>query len=118
MEMAAPFELKNINIATISILTIDAAGDKVPPISGDVFSVVSSDPTKMTAAMGVDATGNPAIVLTPLVRLAPGLTATVSDTSALTSDVQIVDIVNDVTPAAVSLDLASATFATQPMPAA
>lgn len=113
----ANFELKNINIATIPVLTVDSAGDKVPAIAGDIFSVVSSDPTKMTAVMGVDGTGAPAIVLTPMVKLAPGLTATVTDTDNLTSDVQIVDIVSDLTPAAVSLDLAGATFTVQPAPA-
>lgn len=111
------FELKCDTIATITITTVDVEGDIVAAPSGDVFSVSSSDATKLTAAIGTDASGHAAVVLTPLVRAATGLSITVSDTAKLTSDVQVIDIVADLTPSAIGLDLANATTVSQPVPA-
>lgn len=112
------FEIKNTTIATIKILTVDAAGDVVPALSGDVFTVASSDPAKLKVDMILDPSGSPAIVMTPMVKDVKGLIVTVSDSDHLTSDVQTVDIVADMTPAAVSLDLSGATFTPQPVPLA
>lgn len=110
------FELLNDQIVTITIKTTNSAGATEPAPAGDVFSVVSSNPTSLGAAMGTDAAGNPAVVLTPLVQASPGLSITVSDSAGLAQDVQIVDIVQDLTPTNVVLDLAAATHVSQPVP--
>jgi hypothetical protein len=114
----ANYELANDTVATIGIMTTDANGDVVPMPAGDVFTVVSSNPASLTAAIGATAAGGPAVVLTPLVKVSPGLTVTVSDSKGLPQDVQIVDIVNDVTPRNVVLDLAGAATVAQPVPTA
>jgi hypothetical protein len=115
------FEIPNNTAPAIAIHTVDAPGDVVPAPSGDVFSAVSSDPTKMTAAIGTmpsgPMTGKVALILTPLVKLASGLTVTVTDTAALTLVVQTVDIVADLTPKAISLDIVDAVFTPQAVPA-
>jgi hypothetical protein len=112
------FQLANDTIATIPILALDAAGAAVPAPTSDTFSVVSSDPTSLGASIGTDASGSPAVVLTPLVQVSPGLTITVSDSAGLTSDAQVVDIVADLAPKAISLDTADATTTTQAAPTA
>lgn len=110
------YELSNDTVATIPILTTDSSGTVVPMPAGDVFTVASSNAASLTAAIGATAAGGPAVVLTPLVVASPGLTVTVTDSSGLVQDVQIVDIVADVKPANVILDLANATTTTQPVP--
>lgn len=109
-------ELKNDTTLTITILTRDAAGATVPAPSGDTFTVASSNPASLGAAIGTDKNGAPAVVLTPLVQASPGLTVTVSDSSGLTQDVETFDIVQDLTPTAISLDLADAVTAPQAVP--
>ena len=98
--------------------TTDAPGIVVPATPGDVFSVVSSNPASLGAAIGATAAGTPAVVLTPLVQASPGLTITVSDADGLQQWVQIVDIVQDVAPRNVVLDLADATTVPQAVPTA
>lgn len=112
------YELPNDEVATITIKTTDIAGDVEAVDPTDVFTVVSSNPASLGAAIGKDAAGNPAIVLTPLVQNSPGLTITVSDSKGLKQAVQIVDIVPDVTPTNVILDLADATQSPQAVPTA
>ncbi len=117
----ANFELADDTVAAIAIHTVDGAGDVVPAPAGDVFSAVSSDSTKMTAAIGTmpsgPMAGAVALILTPLVKLAPGLSATVTDTAALTMEVLPVDIVADLTPKAISLDVVDAVLTPQAIPA-
>lgn len=110
------FELPNDQVVTITIKTQDASGATVPAPAGDVFSVASSNPASLGAAIGTDANGNPAVILTPLVQASPGLSITVSDADGLAADTQLVDIVPDVTPTNIVLDLADATHTTQPVP--
>ena len=111
----ANFELANDEIATIPILTDNAAGLPVAPPAGDTFTAVSSNP----ASLGVAVIASPAaVVLTPLVQLSPGLTVTVSDSAGLSAFTQIVDIVADATAKAITLDIANATEVPQPVPAA
>ena len=114
----ANFELANDEVATIPILVDDAAGQAVPAPTGDTFSAVSSNPASLTATIGATAAGNPAVVLTPLVQASPSLTVTVTDTAGLTAFTQIIDIVADLTPKAITLDLANVTETTQPTPTA
>lgn len=111
------FELPNDQVATITIKTTDSAGDVEPAPTGDVFSVVSSAPASLNAVIGADAAGNPAVVLTPLVRVSPGINVVVSDSAGLQQFSQMVDIVEDVAPANIVLDLADATHTAQAVPA-
>ena len=120
-KLMANFELADDTIAAIAIHTVDGAGNVVPAPAGDVFSVVPSDPTKATAAIGTmpsgPMAGAVALILTPLVKLAPGLTATITDSAGLTLYVLTFDIVADLTPKAISLDVVDAVLTPQPVPA-
>lgn len=108
------YELKNDTIATIAIQTKDAGGDVVAPPAGDTFSVASSSPS-LGAALSAD--GN-SVILTPLVQASPGISVTVSDKNGLAQAILLVDIVTDVTPTNIVLDVADATLAPQPTPPA
>jgi len=112
------FELPNDEVVTITIQTTNASGTVEPVPTGDVFTVVSSNPASLGAAVGQDAGGNPAVVLTPLVQTSPNITITVSDSAGLAALTQLVDIVADVTDTNIILDLADATHVSQPVPAA
>lgn len=111
------YELPNDEVATITIKTTDADGDVVPVSATDVFSVASSSPS-LGAVIGKDASGNPAVVLTPMVKVSPNITVTVTDSDGLVQAVQLVDIVADVKPANIVLDIADATQVSQPVPTA
>jgi hypothetical protein len=112
------YELPNDEVDTITIKTQNAAGATEPVPTGDVFSVASDKPASLGTAVGKDAGGNPAIVLTPLVQVSPGIAVTVSDTAGLKVATLIVDIVQDVTPTNIVLDTADATHVAQPVPTA
>lgn len=112
------FELPNDAVATITIKTTDAAGDVVPKPAGDTFQAKSAMPNSLGASIGVDAAGNPALILTPLVQLSPGINVNVLDSAGLKQASLIVDIVGDVTPSNIILDVADATLAPQPTPGA
>ena len=112
------FELPNDEVVTIPIETTNQAGVVEPVPAGDVFTVTSSLPNSLGAAIGTTAAGGPAVVLTPLVQASPGITITVSDSAGLAQYVQIVDIVADVTDTNIILDVADATHTSQPVPAA
>ena len=113
-KVMANFELANDEVATIPILVDDASGDPVAPPSGDTFSVVSSS-ASLGAAISADGKG---VVLTPLVKVSPGLSITVSDSAGLSAFTLGVDIVSDTTPKAITLDVANATEVSQPVPTA
>jgi hypothetical protein len=110
------YELPNDEIDTITIKTQNAAGATEPVPTGDVFSVTSDKPASLGTAVGTDKGGNPAIVLTPLVQVSPGIIVTVSDTAGLKVATLVVDIVQDVTPTNIVLDTADATHVSQPVP--
>lgn len=116
-KLMANFELANDEVATIPILIDNAAGAAVPAPAGDTFTVTSSSPS-LGVAIGATTAGAPAVVLTPLVQASPGITVTVSDSAGLTSFAQLVDIVQDLTPKAITLDLADAVEVSQPAPTA
>jgi hypothetical protein len=111
-------ELLNDQVLTIPILTTNSAGTVEPPPAGDTFSVISSAPASLGAAIGKTAAGNPAVVLTPLVQASPNITITVSDSAGLAQAIQICDIVVDANPTNVVLDTADATHVSQPVPTA
>lgn len=111
-------EILNDTVVTIPIQTQDAAGQVVPAPPGDTFTAASSLTASLGAAIAADANGNPTLVLTPLVQASPGITVTVSDADGLTQAVQICDIVADLTPKNVVLDIAAETTTPQPVPGA
>jgi hypothetical protein len=111
----ANFELANDEVATIPILVDDAAGQPVPPPAGDTFTAVSSSPS---LGVAVVTTPKAAVVLTPMVQASPGISVTVSDSAGLTSFILVVDIVEDTTAKAITLDVADATEVSQPTPTA
>src|SRR5579863_2371309 len=67
------FELANDEVATVTILVRDAAGDVVAAPAGDVFSVASSNAASLGVAIGADAAGAPAVVMTPMVQASPNI---------------------------------------------
>ena len=96
-EKAMPnYELNVGNTAYVPIETLDASGKPVPPPAGDTFTVASSNPTAMTASIGVMPSGplqnQTAAVLVGL-AVGAGVTATLTDSDGLTADVQIVDVI-------------------------
>jgi hypothetical protein len=109
-------EILNDTVVTVPILVDDDEGNPVPMPAGDVPSVVSSDPTKMTATIGATAAGTPAVVLTPLVRGWVAGSFIVTDSAGLQSVTQGVDIVENLTPAKLTLDIPNVTTAPQAVP--
>jgi hypothetical protein len=116
-QIMANFELPNDEILTITMKATNSAGAFEPIPSGDVFTVVSSDPASLNAVMGTDAAGNVAVVVNALKQAASNVTVTVTDSAGLTAATQIFDIVTDATPTALALDLVDATHVPQPVPA-
>jgi hypothetical protein len=116
------YELVNDAVVDIMITTIDAAGNLVPPPPSDVFTVVSSDMASLNAIIGTMPSGpfagKTSLRINALVALKPGLTATISDSAGLTTDVLTIDIVADPTPKAITLDLVDAVLTPQAVPAA
>lgn len=113
----ANLEIANDTVVTVPIHVTDAAGDVVPATPGDVFTV-ASDNAGLGVALGADATGGPAAVLTPMVRGLSNVTVTVTDSAGLKSVVLVCDVVEDIAPANIVLDVAGATTAPQPVPTA
>ena len=112
------YELSNDAVATITIKTTDAAGSVEPVPVGDVFTATSSNPASLQATIGADASGNPALILTPMVQASPNITVVVSDSAGLAQATQLVDVVPDVRDTNIILDLADATTKTQSVSAA
>jgi hypothetical protein len=120
-KIMANLELANDVIETIPILVDDAAGQPVPAPAGDVFSVVSSIPASLNAVINGSSVSISALVqahANPASPAAPDLFITVSDSAGLTAFVQVVDIVADTTPKAITLDLTHTTTVPQPIPTA
>lgn len=114
----ANFELNNDAVYTVTIHATNAGGQLEPLPSGVTFTATSSNPASLGASIGADASGNPALVLTPLVQASPNLSVTVADAAGLTSVVQVFDIIQDATPANLVLDLTDATHVAQAAPTA
>lgn len=72
----------NDKVTTIPILFENAAGTGVVAPSGDSYSVTSSAPSSLGAAVGGTA-ANPTVILTPLVQAGAGYVVTFSDAKGL-----------------------------------
>jgi hypothetical protein len=119
----ANYQLKNDVVADILITSINDAKVLVATPAGDIDSVVSSDPGKLNAVIGTMPAPSPFIGMASLrinaVMKGPftGLTVTITDSAGLKSDVAGIDIVEDTTPTAISLDFSSVVLTPQPVPA-
>jgi ABC-type Fe3+-hydroxamate transport system substrate-binding protein len=113
----ASFELANDTIATFPIIATDAAGAVVPLPAGVTPTAVSSNPASLNVVVNTVSPGVFTVSMNAMVQLSPGLTVTIGD-GTLTTDVQGVDIVADVTPVAAALNLSAVTFAPQAVPTA
>lgn len=117
--LMATYPLANDEIVTIPILTDDVNGDPVTPPSGDTFTAVCSIPASLNAVInGTNLVVNALVAahVNPVAPAAPDLFVTVSDSAGLQTFVQAFDIVADVAPKSITLDLAHATVASQPVP--
>jgi hypothetical protein len=114
----ANYELNDDWVVSIPIVTQNSAGVAEPAPSGDVYTAVSSNPASLNVVVGFMADGTtPAVLMNALVQASPGITVTLTDSAGLTQWVQIVDIVADVTPTNLMMDVANATHTTQAVPA-
>lgn len=106
----ANYDLKNDSIDSIPIGGKDSAGDLVPLPAGSTISVKNSDPTSLDATISGET-----LVLRALVPLASGITVEIDD-GTLTPYTLVVDIVADLTPTSVALDLGAIEHTSQPVP--
>lgn len=106
----ANYQLKNDAIDTIPVMGKDAAGDPVALPIGRTPTLVNSDPQSLNAIMD----GNN-LVINALVDTATNITLEIDD-GTLTPFVFEIDIVEDLDPTSVVLDLTNVTHATQPRP--
>lgn len=111
------FPIPNDEVINIPIETANSAGSVETDPAGDTFTASSSDPTSLAASIST-LSSSAELVLTPLVQLATGVTVTVSDSAGMTAATLVCDIVEDVTPTHLVLNVANATHTSQPVPAA
>lgn len=119
----ANYELANTSIDDLMITVIDDEGHIVPAPTGDVFSVVSGDPAMLNAVIATmpsgPAAGAVSLRINALKKLSTApITVTVTDSASLQAAELIVDIVDDLTPKTITLDIVDAVHTPQPVPAA
>lgn len=109
------FQLYNDKVWTFPLKCKNAAGVVQPFPPSPTFAVVSSNPASLGVA--VNNFGGFMLVLTPKVKLSPGLTVTVSNTG-MDPLVFAADIVPNPDRLSVDVDTAAATTTPQNVPAA
>lgn len=114
-----PLSLANVATFTITELnTVTGAFDPVNP--ADVFTAAASDTTNLSATIGTNAAGAPALVVNWLHTTSPlltGVSVTISDSLGNTNDVQLFDMIQPATlPDQIGLDVTDVTLETQPVP--
>lgn len=126
----ANFQLENDAVVAWPILTTNAGGLVEPAPSGDVFTVVSSNPASMNAVIGTATfppatTPAPAVLTNALVAESDpgnhggGLTFTITDSAGLKSATSpLIDIVVDATPVALDVGTTPVVVGSQPAPTA
>ena len=109
----ANFRLTMGETAFLAIHITNKDGVIVPAPAGDVFSAVSGDVAMVIATTDVMPSGplqgTPALKLVS-VAAGLGITATTTDSAGDNPDVILVDVVADLTPAAITVDEADAVF--------
>ena len=120
----ANYQLQDDTVAFFPLQTLDEAGNPVAPQAGDTFTVAltpptGASPTAVTAAIGVmPGTTNPAVVLTPGVQNSPGWAFTVSDADGLPALTEGFDIVADIAPKRIAVNVADVVTQAQTAPTA
>ncbi len=105
-------------ILSVPLVVENGAGGVVAAPPGDTYAC-STDSPSLAASIGTMGDGNtPALVLTPMVVESAGITVTVTDSAGLISYVGLWDIVPDVGPVKLDIDLSAATHIMQPTPTA
>ncbi len=114
-----PLSILNTEIHKYRILTRDADGETVSAPATDTFSVTPDASGFVGIAIDKMADGSPAVMFTPLKRATTTPIAwTLSDSAGLTVDSDTVEIVTNLTPTAVGLDLAAPEVTAQAEPPA
>src|ERR1700730_16920278 len=118
----ANYELANDMVDDIMITVVDDNGDIVPAPAGDTFTVASSDAATVNAIISTMPSGpmlgKPSLRMNAMKKLSTApVTVTVSDADGLKSFALVVDVVADLTPKALNLDIVDATHTPQPIPA-
>jgi hypothetical protein len=117
----ANYELANDMVDDIMITVVDGHGDIVPAPAGDVFTVTSSDAATVNAIIATMPSGpnagKPSLRINALKQLSTApITLTVSDADGLQSSVLVVDVVADLTPKSITLDVVDAIHTAQAIP--
>jgi len=117
-------QLPNDAVTYYPIVTLNAGGQVVPAQAGDTFSVSTTGTAQLAVAIAPlpvgspdgPPAGTPSVEFTPLVQTATDVPFTVTDADGLTAFDGAVDIVQDLTPKAIGLDLTSPVTTPQPVP--
>lgn len=118
----ANFSLALDKVATFAITEMNTTTNAIDPVAaGDVFTVVSADPTNLNAVIGTSAAGAPAVVVNWLHTTNPMLTGvgvTITDSAGNLADTQLFDMVAPAfIPDQIGLDVANVALASQAVPA-
>lgn len=113
----ANYQLLNDHIDVIPILGRDPAGDLVPLPAGVVPSLKNGDPASVAAVISPIASGGYSLDINALVPAATNISIEIDD-GTLTPYTLVVDVVSDIIPTSVGLNLQAVTFTTQPVPLA
>jgi hypothetical protein len=109
----ANFELPIGETAFLAIHTVNKEKSLVPAPAGDVFTAASGDVATVIATVDVMPSGplqgTPALKLVS-VAAGTGITITTTDSAGLQPDPILVDVVADLTAAAITVDEADAVF--------
>jgi len=119
----ANYELANDSVDDLMITVVNNLGVIVPAPAGDVFTVVSGDAAMVNAIIATMPSGphvgTPSLRMNALKQLSTApVTVTVSDSSGLQNATLIVDVVADLTPKSITLDVVDAIHTPQAVPPA
>jgi hypothetical protein len=119
LPLMANYVLGLDKVATFTITETNAAGTVDPVAPADVFTVVNTDTVNLNAVVGVNAAGQPALVVNWLHTTAPlttGVSVTLTDSAGNTAAVQLFDMAEPVAHDQIGLDVAGVTTTTQAIP--
>lgn len=111
----AAYTLRNNSVDNVPIMGVDEAGDIVSIPTSFTPVIKNSNPLALRAIVGVAPVGGPALVMNALTTLAKGIVVEV-DVGALAPYILIVEIVMDLSPVQITLDIEHATHTHQSIP--
>jgi hypothetical protein len=111
--IVANIQLANDEIIEYPIVALDAGGQVVPAPAGDTYTVTNGTPASLNSVIGTLSAasrdgipaGSPCVSLNALVATATGITLTVTDSAGLGLFSGAVDIVADLAPKNLGLDV-------------